>query len=370
MKIVKQIFLIALTFSVVAASAQSNNPYKSIGKKGETLSLTKGEYEEFFDRDSIQQIGTALVNIRTMKVVRFLKEEEIKERQQNEKQSRFLSVDPISAQYPMLTPYQFASNNPISGIDQDGLEYIHFTVILNKDGSFFKKVIAKDFRNRSEAEMNKMHGTKDFYKTYSAGFGPEGRGVKYTYFRMNDEGKLIPEPAEKTWEVRQDGGDMLSRHGLYYGEGSITTKGPLFEHEQAPGKGYYDFGYKPIDMGDALGRSHDKEEDNTSFKGWQNPQNILADIRFVKGLEKFLELAKDENYKDPFTGRRPSEEGLSSIRNAIKLFTAEIGRKKLQIDLQFGSGKMSADLHMRISKLITQAESTDVALPEPNKTDK
>ncbi len=35
---------------------------------------------------------------------------------------RFLSVDPITAQYPMLTPYQFASNRPIDAIDLDGLE--------------------------------------------------------------------------------------------------------------------------------------------------------------------------------------------------------------------------------------------------------
>ena len=36
---------------------------------------------------------------------------------------RFLSVDPISASYPMLSPYQFASNSPIAGIDLDGLEF-------------------------------------------------------------------------------------------------------------------------------------------------------------------------------------------------------------------------------------------------------
>jgi hypothetical protein len=35
---------------------------------------------------------------------------------------RFLSVDPIGKDYPMLTPYQFASNTPIKAIDLDGLE--------------------------------------------------------------------------------------------------------------------------------------------------------------------------------------------------------------------------------------------------------
>jgi RHS repeat-associated protein len=36
---------------------------------------------------------------------------------------KFLSVDPISRQYPELTPYQFSANRPIDGIDLDGLEF-------------------------------------------------------------------------------------------------------------------------------------------------------------------------------------------------------------------------------------------------------
>jgi RHS repeat-associated protein len=35
---------------------------------------------------------------------------------------RFLSVDPLTKNYPMLTPYQYASNSPIINIDLDGLE--------------------------------------------------------------------------------------------------------------------------------------------------------------------------------------------------------------------------------------------------------
>ncbi len=37
--------------------------------------------------------------------------------------ARFFSEDPITDKYPELTPYQFASNKPIDGIDLDGLEY-------------------------------------------------------------------------------------------------------------------------------------------------------------------------------------------------------------------------------------------------------
>jgi len=36
--------------------------------------------------------------------------------------AKFLSVDPLTKKYPMLTTYQFASNTPIMAIDIDGLE--------------------------------------------------------------------------------------------------------------------------------------------------------------------------------------------------------------------------------------------------------
>jgi RHS repeat-associated protein len=40
---------------------------------------------------------------------------------------KFLSVDPLTKKYPELTPYQFASNRPIDGVDLDGAEFKHKT---------------------------------------------------------------------------------------------------------------------------------------------------------------------------------------------------------------------------------------------------
>lgn len=37
--------------------------------------------------------------------------------------ARFLSVDPLFQSYPWYTPYQFAGNRTIDGIDLDGLEF-------------------------------------------------------------------------------------------------------------------------------------------------------------------------------------------------------------------------------------------------------
>jgi RHS repeat-associated protein len=48
---------------------------------------------------------------------------------------RFLSVDPLTKSYPQLTPYQFASNDPIESIDADGLERVDYRLLRNRDGT-------------------------------------------------------------------------------------------------------------------------------------------------------------------------------------------------------------------------------------------
>lgn len=45
----------------------------------------------------------------------------------------FVSIDPLTKNYPFLTPYQFASDMPIMSIDLDGLE--SFVATLNKKGN-------------------------------------------------------------------------------------------------------------------------------------------------------------------------------------------------------------------------------------------
>ncbi len=46
---------------------------------------------------------------------------------------KFLSVDPLTKMYPELSSYQFASNNPIQGIDLDGREIENFMYGLKKE---------------------------------------------------------------------------------------------------------------------------------------------------------------------------------------------------------------------------------------------
>ena len=79
---------------------------------------------------------------------------------------KFLSVDPLTKEYPELTPYQFASDNPIENIDLDGLE----GTPAGKDYSGF-------IRNATDAEWDynpTFAALKDASAFFLNGFTPLG----------------------------------------------------------------------------------------------------------------------------------------------------------------------------------------------------
>jgi RHS repeat-associated protein len=69
---------------------------------------------------------------------------------------KFLSVDPLTKQYPNLTPYQFANNTPIRAVDLDGREEkgnIEFNRMSMKGGSKIKKPDAKEIAEQAAHEL-------------------------------------------------------------------------------------------------------------------------------------------------------------------------------------------------------------------------
>lgn len=134
MKIIKLIFPAILLLTSFVTTAQDYNPFKSIGKKGKILTLSKGKYVEVFDYDTIQRIGTVLFNIRTKKIVKLLDADKtFKKFSDNSSASRWYSPDPMSDKGKNISysPYVYTFNNPINYIDPDGQDGIK--VIDNKN---------------------------------------------------------------------------------------------------------------------------------------------------------------------------------------------------------------------------------------------
>lgn len=69
----------------------------------------------------------------------------------NPRIARFLSVDPLSPEYPWYTPYQFAGNTPIWAIDLDGLEPVYTSdniILYRLQPGQGPTQIAEDMANR------------------------------------------------------------------------------------------------------------------------------------------------------------------------------------------------------------------------------
>ncbi len=59
----------------------------------------------------------------------------------NAQLGKFLSVDPLTKDYPWYTPYQFAGNKPIWAIDLDGLEEFVRTDYVNAGGQLYRTTL-------------------------------------------------------------------------------------------------------------------------------------------------------------------------------------------------------------------------------------
>ncbi|MCL2652030.1 MAG: hypothetical protein FWD60_13545 [Candidatus Azobacteroides sp.] len=108
----------------LACSIQAQDIFKKHGFDKETLTLSKGRYEEVFTNKEIVQIGSVLLNTKTNKVVKFLDEEAEDVSFKAEYSSRWLSPDPLAEKYPWISPYAFCMNNPVRYIDPNGREVV------------------------------------------------------------------------------------------------------------------------------------------------------------------------------------------------------------------------------------------------------
>jgi len=236
-------------------------------------------------------------------------------------------VDPLTKSFPKLTPYQYASNRPIDGIDLDGLEYYTYLIKINKDNGETEINIVEDHTRHNEEVMNAVHGTENFYQEYSKGFGPKGRGIEYIY--------QITENDKTTYQrefFNKDKG--VGYHGIYYGPGCPKEFGPIKDHER--GTNDYDYSLDPIDEVDQLAMLHDQAYDFDGYGedgGWlpswlTDISTIEADKILVQGAKDYLKRASEFGYKDKWTGRAPSQEAIDAANDIVTWVTRIIKYKE------------------------------------------
>ena len=160
MKLMKTLLSSAMLF--VVSFAQAQNPWAKYSyTPPKTLTLSDGKYQEFFTNDTSVQIGSVMFNTVTNEVFAFVENNDNQSNETNLKPeivSRFLSIDPLTKEYPELTPYQYASNTPIQAIDIDGLE--RFDVYLRTNyGTDMAVVVLKELDVKLQVNFYDEKGT-------------------------------------------------------------------------------------------------------------------------------------------------------------------------------------------------------------------
>ena len=110
--------------------SNQNHPFKSFDEENtRILTLSNGANDEFFDTDTLEIIGSAILNTKINKVIGF------KITQEPEIISRWLSIDPLAAKYPYESPYIFTGNSPVLYVDADGREKVIHYVVTDNEGN-------------------------------------------------------------------------------------------------------------------------------------------------------------------------------------------------------------------------------------------
>jgi RHS repeat-associated protein len=152
---------------------------------------------------------------------------------------KFLSVDPLTKSFAMLTPYQFASNSPVANIDLDGNEAKYFNIVVTEVFDGKGRLI------NSNSSINEDKSKEAGWFVNGAIYRPEGELgsgslISFTHVRI----KPGPYGIEQS-EIKDNGSLYLhssddkrsERGGLYFvsSSGGYThTNGSLTGDDAIP----------------------------------------------------------------------------------------------------------------------------------------
>jgi hypothetical protein len=116
----KRITILLIIISI-CYSLSAQNPFAQYGyTKVRIATASNGSYNEFFDNDSLMQIGSVIFNTNTGKIASFIENNTTDILPRPLSVSRWVSPDPLAIKYCNMSPYNYCANNPVKFVDPDG----------------------------------------------------------------------------------------------------------------------------------------------------------------------------------------------------------------------------------------------------------
>ena len=112
---------------------------------------------------------------------------------------RFLSVDPLTAEYPNYSPYLFAGNNPIYYLDREGRDQIEYLITISETGKVQLQLLYFDGDNNF---------TPDYTKA-TVVFGSTSATYYFTNYGTNGDGSIFA--------PKGGGHNNLDQWGAFFG---------------------------------------------------------------------------------------------------------------------------------------------------------
>ena len=152
-------------------------PFKKYKYNAQIMTAGNGENYEFFDQDTVVQIGTVLLNVISNKIAKFVEyqpeeiPDEVISRMYDPAIGRFWQVDPLAEKFHPASPYNYAFNNPTNIVDPDGrsgepvVDEKNKTITVNMHFVFYGTGATDDNMKSALNTINKMWNANADKKT-------------------------------------------------------------------------------------------------------------------------------------------------------------------------------------------------------------
>jgi hypothetical protein len=211
----RKCLLMALAL-LLCLTLHAQQPFEEYGYKVKIATLSGGKYVEFFDRDTLVEIGSVVINTNTGEIVGFVTYDTTYSEAtlQPEIISRWISSDPLSEKYYCYSPYHFSGNNPIRFVDPDGQSYVDY---LDQNGNKIGTDGNNDGRNvvvTNADEANKIKESDQKGGTTQLNDVKSGVELPSAFVRgrMGDAVDRAESPSEAAGDTK---GGMHEEGGMY-----------------------------------------------------------------------------------------------------------------------------------------------------------